>query len=334
MNKEKSNGFTLVEVLVVIAIIGLLIGLLLPAVQSAREAARRIRCLNNLKQMGLALHNYHASANTFPAGVVSRLEDPNWRLPPGNCTAAPKDLGPGWSFFARLLPYLEQGNYDSQIDYTSQISSPSNAHIRSQVVQTYRCPSDPGPRVTPVYDCGDPPSDTNQPTVLLSDVASTSYVGSLGGASVEGDPIGCYEHQPFNGVFHRNVNIGVREITDGTSSTVGIGERHSGFVASSWAGIVTGQEVVFNAPLRPRPFNPLLPQCQYWRPAIVAVLAHSRQSSFNDPTGSTGQFFSPHAGGCQFLFMDGSTKYLRDGIDIRVMWALCTRNNGEVIPPL
>src|SRR5438552_8471998 len=105
---HRRQGFTLIELLVVIAIIAVLIGLLVPAVQKVREAANRAQCLNNLKQMGVALHNYHGFYESFPPGLVSRLADPNWVMPSGNCNAEAPDLGPGWSFFAFLLPYIEQ----------------------------------------------------------------------------------------------------------------------------------------------------------------------------------------------------------------------------------
>lgn len=106
------------------------------------------------------------------------------------------------------------------------------------------------------------------------DLQMTSYVGSLGGAKTGGDPnYGCYEHQPFNGIFHRNVSVRAADISDGLSTTVGIGERHSGFVRSAWAGIVAGQEVLYNFDARPAPYDPQLPACQSWRPTITAVVA-------------------------------------------------------------
>src|SRR5436309_597185 len=103
------SGFTLIELLVVIAIIAILIGLLLPAVQKVREAASRLKCKNNLKQIGLAMHNYHGVANRFPPGYVSAVASDG------------SDLGPGWGWAAHLLPYVEQDNLYKQIDFTADI---------------------------------------------------------------------------------------------------------------------------------------------------------------------------------------------------------------------
>jgi prepilin-type N-terminal cleavage/methylation domain-containing protein len=324
------RAFTLIELLVVIAIIAVLIALLLPAVQQAREAARRTQCRNNLHQMGLALHNYHDSSNCFPPGIVSRLSDPGWVMAPGACNSSPDDLGPGWSFFARMLPYLEEGNFYGTIDFHVPLSHPTNTTARNHVVGAFRCPSDAGTPLIEIHDCGSPPLSANTPVVLTT-AGGTSYVGNLGGGKT-GDPdFGCYEQQPFNGIFHRNRSIRSADVIDGLSMTIGVGERQGGFVQSAWAGIVAGQEVLYNSSTRLPPYNSMLSPCQNWRPTITAVMVHSRQYTLNSPKGSPASFYSPHVGSGHFLLMDGSVRSLSSSIDLSLMRGLCTRNNQEVI---
>jgi prepilin-type N-terminal cleavage/methylation domain-containing protein len=329
------RAFTLIELLVVIAIIGVLIALLLPAVQKVREAGNRMSCANHLKQMGLALHNYDDAYGSFPPGFISTLTDPIWKLPAGNCNAFPPEQGPGWSFFALMLPYLEQDNLYRSIRLDLPITDLANAPARRTTVPTYLCPSDAGTGPINLTTCGSPPDPANTPAPL-ADAALCSYVGVLGGGNAaQPDPdYGCYEYQPFAGVFHRNSHVRVADITDGTSTTVGVGERDSGFVQSSWVGVVPLSQAVYNQVNPPiPPFDPTLNQpCQNWRPPITTILVHSRQYTLNASNGSPASFHTAHPGCGNFLFMDGSCRTIQNSISLTTMRALCTRGDGEVIP--
>jgi len=314
----------------VIALIAVRIGLRLPAVQKVQEATHRAQCLNNLRQMGLALHNSHGDQQAFPPGSVSQLSNASWVMPAGNCNAEPPELGPGWSFFAFMLPYIEQDNLHKSIRFDLPIADPANADARRTFVKTYLCPSDTLPRIIKVYDCGNPPSTGAAPSTM-TDAAGCSYVGCLGGGRDNDPDYGCYEYQPFNGVFHRNSRIKVGDITAGLSNTAGVGERDGGFVASGWAGVIPGQEIVYNPATRSPAYNPALPGCQNWRPSITAVLLHGRQYVPNAVNGSPASFHANHTGGGNFLLMDGSCRFITSGIKLSTFRALCTRNNGEVI---
>jgi prepilin-type N-terminal cleavage/methylation domain-containing protein/prepilin-type processing-associated H-X9-DG protein len=319
------RGFTIIELLVVIAIIAVLIALLLPAVQAARGAARRIQCVNNLKQMGIAFHNYESSIGSFPSGEISVLVNPGWTIPAGNCNAAPTELGPGWSLFALTAPYLEQQSLANALNFNLAIADPSNQTVRGTKVSVYVCPSDVPPATVSLYDCGNPPASGNTPIALLSDLAPNSYVGVLGGGNKNNpDPLcGCYEWQPFNGTFHRNSRVRIADTTDGTSNTVGVGERDNRFVLSSWVGVLPAAEVIYN------PAKGL--GCQNFRPAITAVVVHSRQYTVNRPDASPAAFHTLHPGGGNFLFMDGSVRFIKDSVNLDTMRALCTRNYAEIV---
>jgi prepilin-type N-terminal cleavage/methylation domain-containing protein/prepilin-type processing-associated H-X9-DG protein len=200
-------GFTLIELLVVIAIIAILIGLLLPAVQKIREAAARMKCTNNLKQIGLALHNYHSAYGKFPPGWkrVNNVPDPSW----------------GWEVF--LLPYIEQQNLYTRLNpdgRTMQDVFKNDLAALQVTVPTYVCPSDTG---GPLNDNRKFSKVGISPPVAI---AISNYPGNGGN---NGD----------TGLFQENKQIAIGDITDGTSNTIAVGERKSkdAAYAALWAGL-------------------------------------------------------------------------------------------------
>jgi prepilin-type N-terminal cleavage/methylation domain-containing protein len=301
------RGFTLVELLVVIAIIAALIGLLLPAVQSARGAARRMSSLNNLKQIGIALHVYHDARNRLPPGFTST---PTGEWPGGSNDPLPES-GPGWSLFAEILPHLEETSLHDSIAFDKLIIDPENQAARETIVSTFVDPGDTAPRLIDIKDAS---------LNVMARAAVCSYAGCLGTKS--------YEELPFTGVFHRNSRIRLADATDGTSKTIAIGERMSRHTQSGWAGVTPNQKMVY-APESPR-YRPDDPGFNS-RPAITATLVHVK-SSAPSLTGSPGGFIGPHAGGTQFLNLDGSCRSIAENASADVFRALCTRAGGEPIP--
>jgi len=183
------SGFTLIELLVVIAIISVLIALLLPAVQSAREAARRIQCTNNLKQIGLAMHNYESVAGAFPmVGVIAPGAPNPWV---------------GWSGHARILPLLEQGPMFSSINFTLPYTMPDNYTVASQAISSFLCPSEVNNQPTPASSFFNTPKGITSYGLNMGDW----YVYQTGGP-------------PTRGAFAPNISRRFANFTDGTSNTM------------------------------------------------------------------------------------------------------------------
>jgi prepilin-type N-terminal cleavage/methylation domain-containing protein/prepilin-type processing-associated H-X9-DG protein len=296
---RKRAGFTLIELLVVIAIIAVLIGLLLPAVQKVRESAARAQCQNNLKQIGLGLHNYHDAKQTLPPGYTA--------------TVAYPDTAPGWGWAAHLLPHIEQDSLYRLLDTRQPVQTQSA--IRT-VVKTYLCPSDLPPAAAfPVVDAS---------LTSICSAAPSSYAATVGDDASEVDD------SDGNGVFFRNSAIRLTDITDGTSNTVLVGDRAWADTQGTWAGIPTG------AITQPGPTN--LWQTTTG-PGHALVLVHNNWINITtDADGGLDDFSSKHANGVNVLLADGSVRFVRsitiDGPDRREFWAMGTRAGGEVVAGL
>jgi len=299
---RRTRAFTLVELLVVIAIIGILIALLLPAVQAAREAARRSQCTNNLKQIGLALHNYHDAKEVLPYG-----------------TNYPCCYGPGETWSAAILPYMEQGALYDQFDWGLNTNVPPNATVAATVIPGYICPSDPESS-QPVRN-RDPYGHNPSPSMALW------YPGSMGPTHMDAchycpDPppsyCCCSENfgRPWNpscGVFGRHVSaIKLAHIKDGTSNTIMAGESLPG--ECSWHSVfghnfpLSGTTVPINNPFTAAPGSP-------------------------DEWQRTCGYKSRHPGGANFLLCDGSVHFFAETIDYRLYNGLGTRDGKEACSP-
>ncbi len=302
----RRRAFTLIELLVVIAIIAVLIALLLPAVQAAREAARRAQCANNLKQIGLAMQNYHDVVGAFPPGWISRLG------PDGD------NIGPGWGWAAMTLPQVEQGPIFNAINFSLAIEAPANQTARLTRINTYICPSDANfqPEFT-VVDDSTTSSSLGNP---ICNVASSDYVGCFGTGDVSDIP----GRDRGEGLFFRNRSVRISEITDGTSMTVAAGEKHQNLARATWTGAVTRAAVPITLLQAEGGLSP--------EGGDALVVSHTGElDGPNSRPAHADQFWSRHPGGAQFAFADGSVRFLKEKRPLSIFQALATRGGGEVL---
>lgn len=302
----RRRGFNLIELLVVIAIVGVLTALLLPAVQSAREAARRIQCGNNLKQLGLSLYNYHDSNSCFPPGYLSRPG------PDGENT------GPGWGWNALMLPYMEQTMLFGATNFNLPIEAPENRTARTVSLTILNCPSDANFRSP--FTVVDRSATATAPGNPICDVGGSNYVGSFG----TGDPSDIPGRDHGEGLFFRNQAVRIADVLDGTSQTFAVGERSHNLSRATWTGAITGAAVTV---LELRTQGGLDPEEE---PALI--LGHTGEGHGpNARPSHADQFWSRHPGGAQFVMADGSVRFVREQVGFRIFQGLATRAGGELL---
>jgi prepilin-type N-terminal cleavage/methylation domain-containing protein len=312
----RRSAFTLIELLVVIAIIAILIGLLVPAVQKVREAAARTQCMNNLKQIGLALHNYH---------------DVYKKLPPGRDSFE-------LSTHSYLLPYLEQQNVYRTIDFNAAFDDPSNAFARAVQIPIFLCPSDPQIAQVPAGWAGNN-YRANQGSGILWGLPSTNPA----------DPN--FNFPAPNGPFFLNSKVTLPGITDGTSNTAAFSEHVQGDFSNA---VATEQADTFWPQTYPSTLDQAVIMCQAINPSNLAYQRvsdvgapwlqgyHSTTVYFHVGLPGTRSCMYPpgriattansgHAAGVNLLLCDGSVRLVTNSIDLGTWRALGTRNGGEVV---
>jgi prepilin-type N-terminal cleavage/methylation domain-containing protein len=297
MSQAQRRGFTLIELLVVIAIIAILIALLLPAVQQAREAARRTQCKNNLKQIGIALHNYHDTFKVLPPGTVTNAR---WPTPDAS----------QWGWGVMILPYIDQAPIynvltPGPVTLRSALSDPVRVSTLQTSLPAYLCPSDPSELLNSRRQL------PNASSTMVS-VATANYIAAHGV---------CIWEPPVNrkpGAFGRDTRAGFRDIIDGTSNTLLVGERATEVpgTPSAIAGAALWAGISWNSLSS---FQSTLPST--WSDCVMGLSYRSP----NVPSAEAVHLFSSmHEGGTHFLLGDGSVRFVSENIHSRFTSTGCT----------
>jgi prepilin-type N-terminal cleavage/methylation domain-containing protein/prepilin-type processing-associated H-X9-DG protein len=313
--RQRRSAFTLIELLVVIAIISILIGLLLPAVQKVRGAAARLQCQNNLKQLGLGIHNYHDTLGTLPPGRDSN----------------------DFSTHAYILPYIEQDNLYRMINFQAPggWSDPSNAAACATTVPTFLCPADPRSQVPPGWAGNN--YRVNQGSGILWGLPASSGPNSL--------------LPPPNGPFYLNSRHRLTDITDGTSNTAAWSEHLKGdfsnavstpdgdtYAPHTYPGtpdqaMIDCMNIDVSNLAYQRVSNVGAPWLQGYHSTTIYfhVLPPNSRSCMYPPGRIATSANSGHTGGVNVTLCDGSVRFVPNGIDLNTWRALGSRNGGEVL---
>lgn len=335
------SGFTLIELLVVIAIIAVLIALLLPAVQQARESARRTQCKNNMKQLGLALHNFHDTYTRFPPGAANDMQ------PFGNSTSG--GWGASWKVY--ILPYIDQAPLYSKWDFTTGnggFTNPNNLPLTSNVIiPGYRCPTSTMIQFR-IWNTG----GVNYNRMM------TSYTGTAGGFSNTGTlnivpfnqygSVNCCNGTggvvSMNGLLYNNSKSNLRDCTDGTTNTILVHEE-SDYIRTAAGVVVTGtNDINTSAGIYGWPMGAANPSviggtgdyrhfnCSTVRYTINARgLTGTSADGTNQDVGPNYPISSQHVGGAHALLADGSVRFLSQNLDFNTLLKLAAANDAQTI---
>jgi prepilin-type N-terminal cleavage/methylation domain-containing protein/prepilin-type processing-associated H-X9-DG protein len=316
LTKRQRSGLTLIELLVVMAIIGSLIGLLLPAVQQARQAANRLVCRNNLKQLGLASHNYHDAHNTFPPGAVGPLN------PAFPQFAGLKHHGLG----TYLLPHVDQQALYDQYRWDVSWFDTDNQDVVNTQLEVWQCPSAPASRIKYGSDktITPPPSEDFVGTAACGDYAGINSVDA-GLVKIIGPMVGPRDEKGnYEGVFPANHTRRLADIKDGPSQTILIAEC-AGRPQLWHAGKEFTEGPISLVSGGPWATRNLL-WCRGAAPDGATFFGTCAVNCTNDR-----EVYGFHTGGANVVFADGSVHFLGASIDIRVFAALVTRAGREVV---